>query len=108
MSELNLSAKQINGSVPNKLKLSNLRGTRERHGDYYLDGKFQFTVTLPNIHGGSGAVSPAWLKVCRDSVWLNALDYANLVRCPMEGNHYEKVIRERILGRKTKEQREGR
>jgi len=70
MSELNLSAKQINASVQKKLKLVDLRETRETHGDYYLDGEFQFTVTLPNIHGGSGAVSWGLLKVCRESVGL--------------------------------------
>jgi hypothetical protein len=105
MSALNLSAKQINQSLPKKLNLVNLRGTRERHGDYYLDGKFQFTATLPNEHGGSGAVSTGWLKVCRESVFLNAAEYADLVRCPMESDDYEKLIRERIVARrKTKEQ----
>lgn len=99
MSTQNLSVKQINQNVPKKLKLVNLRSTRERHGDYYLDGKFQFRVTLPNEHGGSGAISPGWLRVCRESVFLSAMEYANLVRCPMESDDYEKLIRERFLNR---------
>ena len=99
MSALNLSAKQINQNVPRKLKLVNLQGTREQHGDYYLDGKFQFKVTLPNEHGGSGSISTGWLKVCRDSVLLTTNEYADLVRCPMEGSKYEQLIRERIAAR---------
>lgn len=95
MSVLNLSAKQINQVVPKKLKLVNVRGTRERHGDYYLDGKFQFTVTMPNDHGGSGAISTGWLKVCRESVFLSAAEYADLVRCPMTDEDYEQLIRDR-------------
>jgi hypothetical protein len=77
MSTQNLSAKQIYRNVTKKLKLVNLRGTRERHGDYYLDGKFQFTVTLPNEHGGSGAVSTGFLRVCRERAFLTAGEYAD-------------------------------
>jgi hypothetical protein len=100
MSVLNLSAKEINQSVTKKLSLANLKGTRERHGDYYLDSKFQFTVTLPNVHGSGGSISPGWLKVCRESTLLNAAEYADLVQCPMEGDDYEKLIRERIASRR--------
>ena len=96
MSMLNLSAKRINKSVAKKLRLVNLRGTRERHGDYYLDDKFQFTVTLPNEHGRRGTISPGWLKVCRESIFLNAAEYADLVQCPMKEDAYERLIRERI------------
>lgn len=97
MSTQNLSAKMINQSVPKKLKLQNVKGTREQHGEYYLDGKFMFKVTMPNIHGGSGALSTGFLKVCRDSVFLSASEYADLVRCPMDGDDYEKIIREKFL-----------
>jgi hypothetical protein len=108
MSVLNLSAKETNQSVAKKLNLVNLKGTRERHGDYYLDSKFQFTVTLPNEHGRGGSISSGWLKVCRESIFLNAAEYADLVRCLMEGDAYEKLIRERIATRrKIREQKTG-
>ncbi len=96
MSALNLTTREILGSVPRKLKLQNVRGTREQHGDYYLDGKFQFRVTMPNIHGGSGSISTGWLKVCRESVFLSTSEYADLVHCPLSGEDYEKIIREKI------------
>lgn len=100
MSSLNLSAKQVSDNVPKKLKLQNVKGTREKYGDYYLDGKYQFKVTMPNIHGGSGSISTGWLKVCRESVMLSASEYADLVRCPMTPEAYEKVIRGKLALRK--------
>ena len=99
MSNLNLTAKQIYSSVTKKLKLKNVSGTRERHGEYYLDGKYQFKVTMPNEHGGSGSISTGWLKVCRQSVFLSTAEYADLVRCPMTAEQYEKLIREKIDAR---------
>ena len=99
MSVLNLPAKQIYASVTKKLKLKNVRGTRERYGDYYLDGKYQFKVTMPNEHGGSGSISTGWLKVCRESVFVSAAEYADLVRCPMTEKQYERLIREKIAAR---------
>lgn len=102
MGYLNLSAKQIYRSVPKKLHLENLRSNREQYGDYHLDGKFQFMVKIPNIHGGSGAVTPGLLKMCRESVRLSTKDYANLVRCPMTGEDYDQLIRERITTQNSK------
>lgn len=99
MSSLNLTAKQIVSSVTKKLALTNVRGTREQHGDFFLDGKLQFTVTMPNIHGGSGSISSGWLKVCRDSVRLKTSEFADLVRCPMSGEAYEQIITEQIKSR---------
>jgi hypothetical protein len=99
MSSLNLTAKQIESSVTKKLALTNVRGTREQHGDFYLDGKFQFTVTMPNIHGGSGSISTGWLKVCRESTRLKTSEFADLVRCPMSGEAYEQIIRKQIRSR---------
>ena len=103
MSTQNLSAKQINKIVPKKLRLENLQSTRENHGDYYLDGKFQFKVTMPNIHGGSNTVSTGFLRVCRDTVHLTARQYADLVRCPMESEQYEGLIRDKFKLSKKKD-----
>lgn len=99
MSSLNLTAKQIVSNVTKKLALTNIRGTREQHGDFILDSKFQFTVTLPNIHGGSGSISSGWLKVCRDSTRLKTSEFADLVKCPMSGEDYKQIIREQIRSR---------
>ncbi|MFH1523738.1 MAG: hypothetical protein ABIF04_02130 [Chloroflexota bacterium] len=99
MSSLNLTANDIIANVTKKLNLINIQGTREQHGDYWLDGKFEFKVTMPNQHGGSGAISTGFLKVCRNSVFLSAPQYADLVRCPMSDKDYEKIIREKIASR---------
>ena len=99
MSTVNLTSKQINRSVPQKLRLQNIHGTRERHGDFYLDGKYQFRVTLPNVHGGSGVLSDGWLKCCRVSTLLSTSQYADLVRCPMRSEDYERIIREKLQSR---------
>lgn len=99
MGYLNLSAKQIYRNVTRKLHLENVRSNREQYGDYYLDGKYQFTVKMPNIHGGSGSVTPGMLKMCRESVRLSTKEYANLVRCPMASENYDQLIRERIENR---------
>jgi hypothetical protein len=100
MSSINLTAQQINSTVPTKLKLQDLRQKRERRGDFYLDGKYQFTVTMPNIHGGVNSLSPLFLRVCRNSVYLNSSQYADLVKCPMSADDYEKFIREYIESKK--------
>lgn len=99
MGFLNLTAKEIYRSLPEKLRLRNVRSNREQYGDYYLDGKYQFRVVMPNIHGGSGAVSRGLLKVCRDSIRLTTRDYFDLVRCPLTGEKYDDIIRERIRER---------
>ena len=100
MSLLNLTAKQIYDSVTKKLHLEHVKVSRETTGDYYLDGKYQFRVTMPNVHGGSGSVSTGWLKVCRESVFLSTAQYADLVRCPMTEEKYTEIIREKIAARK--------
>ena len=99
MGFLNLTAKEIYRSLPKKLRLRIVQSNREQYGDYYLDGKIQFKVVMPNIHGGSGAVSRGLLKVCRDSVRLNTRGYFDLVRCPMTGEEYDDIIREKIRER---------
>lgn len=96
MSNLNLSTNDIYKNVTKKLKLQNLTQTRERFGDFYIDEKFAFKVKLPNEHGGNKTLSPLFLKACRDSVLLSSQEYANLVRCPMTGDEYEKLVRARI------------
>jgi hypothetical protein len=96
MSSLNLTASEIFLSLQKKLNLQNIIYTREIRGDYYLDGKMQFRVTMPNIHGGKKSISPGWLKACRGTVRLSTSEYADLVRCPMSGEEYNKIIRNRF------------
>ena len=95
---MNLDTKLIRKNIPKKLNLQNMRGgNRETYGDYYLDGKFEFRVTMPNIHGGSGKTpSPGLLKNCRSTIFLSTEQYARLVRCPMDGEEYEEIIRMKI------------
>lgn len=94
MGNLNLTDKEINKEVPNKLKLKDIRHGRERHGWYFLDEKPMFRVTMPNIHGKT--LSPGFLRQCRRSTRLTTQQYANLVRCPMSGKEYEKIIRGKL------------
>ena len=97
MSNLNLSARDIIRSLKGKLRLRDVTTTFEQHGDYYLDGKLELRVTMPNEHGGSSrSVSSGAMKVCRESVLLNASQFARLVRCPMTAEEYEAYIRVRL------------
>jgi hypothetical protein len=96
---MNVTAKQIYRGLTKKLRLENVRSSREQYGDYYLDGKYQFRVIMPNIHGGSGSVSDHMLKICRDSVRLSMREFSDLVRCPMTSERYEEIIRALIKKR---------
>jgi hypothetical protein len=93
MSVLNLNPREIQSNVIRKLSLRNVRSTRETYGDYYLDGKFQFRVTMPNIHGKNNSISDGMFKVCRDSVHLGSTQFSDLVRCSMRPERYEEIIR---------------
>lgn len=96
MSNLNLTSKEINQIVPKKLELKNVHQGRERYGEFWLDGKFQFHVTLPNIHGGTTALSTGFLKQLRKSTFLTTQQYFDLVKCPLTGERYIEIIREML------------
>ncbi|MDK1080452.1 MAG: hypothetical protein QGD88_03145 [Anaerolineae bacterium] len=93
---LNITAKEIHKNVPKKLKLKNIREGREHYGDYYLDGQFQFQVTMPNIHGGKKTITPLLLRGCREKMYLNTKQYNDLVKCLMNADDYDALIREKI------------
>jgi len=99
MSFLNLDAREIQKNVERKLELVNIiNGNQETYGDFFLDGKYQFRVTMPNIHGGSSkSISTGLLKSCRDSVYLNSKEYFNLVKCPLSREDYIEIISKIIL-----------
>lgn len=60
---------------------------------YYLDGKKQFRVTLPNVHGGSGSLSTGFLKKVKNQLMLNNENFVDLVECPLTPEAYEEIVR---------------
>ncbi len=98
MSNLNLCAKEIQENVIKKLDLKDVyHGNRETYGDFYLDGVYQFRVTMPNIHGGSSkSISTGLIKRCRDTVYLNSQQYFNLVKCPLSREMYLELIYKKL------------
>jgi hypothetical protein len=96
MTRLNLPAKDVVDAVTDKLQLSNLRRTKEQFGDFCLDGKKQFTVKLPNVHGGNPNLSPGYQKAVRNRLRLTQAQFYDLVRCPMSRKDYENLIRSKL------------
>ena len=99
MGATNVQAKDIQ-TLETKLDLRGVRKTTETFGDYWLDGKLQFRVKMPNVHGGKqGGISTGLLKSCADSVGLNLRDYRSLVDCDLTADEFAKRVREGAAGR---------
>jgi hypothetical protein len=63
---------------------------------YYLDGKKELRVTLPNIHGGAGSVSTGFLQQIKRSLRLSNREFEELVDCPLTAEEFETLLRERM------------
>lgn len=62
---------------------------------YYLDGKKVLRITFPNIHGGSGGISIGFIKQIINNLKLSAVEYEDLVDCPLTANTFEHIVRKR-------------
>jgi hypothetical protein len=60
---------------------------------YYLDGKKQLRVTMPNQHGGSGSLSTGFIKSIQDSLKVTTQQFEELVDCPLTAEEYATMIR---------------
>jgi len=98
MSYLNLTGKQIQDGLIPKLGLREVQTNRETTGDYYIKEKFQFTITMPNVHGKQN-ISTGLLRACRRKMKLSSKQFYDLVTCPMNAEEYESLIQSLILGR---------
>jgi hypothetical protein len=60
---------------------------------YYLDGKKQLRVTMPNQHGGAGTLSTGFIKSIQDNLKLTTRQFEELVDCPLSAAEYETIVR---------------
>ena len=98
---LNITTKQLEAIV-GKLSLDPPKSRRRApHPVYWycLDGKKTLRVTLPNIHGGSGSVSPPFLSRIRDNLKLDSGQFEDLVECPLTAEDFERIIRAKLTPR---------
>jgi len=63
---------------------------------YVLDGRRVIRVTLPNRHGGSGAISTGFLQQIKRSLRLTTREFEDLVECPLSAEDYEQIARRTI------------
>lgn len=95
----NITAKDLQ-KVVRKLNLERGAGKRSAHPVYwyYLDGKKMLRVTMPNIHGGSSAVSTGFLDSVRENLRMTRPQFVDLVDCPLSADEFERIVRS-ALGR---------
>ena len=60
---------------------------------YYLDGRKQLRVTMPNQHGGAGTLSTGFIKSIQDNLKLTTRQFEELVDCPLSAAEYETIVR---------------
>jgi hypothetical protein len=60
---------------------------------YYLDGKKQLRVTMPNRHGSSKSLSTGFIKSIRDDLLLSTREFEDLVDCPLTAEKFEEIVR---------------
>ncbi len=95
----NITSKDLDKGIVQKLQLepSLSKRSRERKFWYILDGEKQFSVVLPNIHGGSGSVSPGYIQSIKRSLRLtDNTEFVDLVSCKKTADEYEDYIREHL------------
>ncbi len=93
MGKLNFTYRDVKGALEGKLGLT-FRGGRENTAWYTVGGKKRLRVTAPKSHRGT--VPPGTLSQIRNQVRLTRPQLTDLIRCPMTGPDYEKIIRGKI------------
>lgn len=90
----NVAAKDFR-RVIRKLSLEETTAERGKHPVYWyiLDGKKTLRVTLPNTHGGSGALSTGFLNQIRNSLRLSGGQLVDLIECPLSADEYAEIVR---------------
>lgn len=72
--------------------------TREWQYEIFIDGKFQFKVTVPEAHGPDSELIPqgTLLSIMRQ-LKLGRADFQKWLDCPIGPEEYETIIRQ-VLG----------
>jgi len=93
----NITAKELH-KMAVKIDLEPTKKRRAKHPIfwYYIDGKRELRIKLPNIHGGSGSISTGFLQEIKRSLLLTSKQFCDLVECPMRSKDYEAIIREKL------------
>lgn len=63
---------------------------------FYIDGKPQLRVSMPNNHGGSGSLSTGFIKQIRANLRLDTRDFERLVECSLSAAKYEEHVRKAL------------
>jgi len=94
----NITAKDLRKGVVQKLSLEATPSKRGREPVYwyFIDGRKQLRITVPNIHGGSGSVSKGYLTQVRHDLMLETRQFEELVDCDLTAEEYEEIIREKL------------
>lgn len=96
MSGLKCSYRELRRAAEKKIG-SGVR-TREWQYEVYVDGKFQFKVTVPEPHGpDSESVPLGTLHSIMRQLKLNRSDFQKWLNCPIGRSEYEDIIRQ-VLG----------
>lgn len=72
-------------------------GSRDEVYWYFLDGKKQLRIIMPNQHGGSGSLSTGFIKSIMINLHLKSDQLQELVDCSLSADQYEKIIREKLM-----------
>jgi len=76
-------------------KLGADRRTHEWQYECWIDGRFQFKVTIPEAHGHATDLIPSGtLKAIVSQLRLSAQDFERRRDCPLDKAEYEALIRE--------------
>lgn len=95
MGLLNFKPDDIQGAIDGKLKPERRPGGKELQSWFVLDGARLFRITTPHKHSMS-SVPPGTVNAIRRSLHLTQPEFADLVRCPLSGSDYERIIRLKV------------
>jgi hypothetical protein len=71
--------------------------TKEWQYEFWLDGKFQFKVSIPDCHGKDNEpLPPGTLGSIRKQLHLSREEFARWRDCPIDRKAYERIVRERL------------
>ncbi len=95
MSRLQCTFRQAHSAA--RAKLGCEQRTKEWQYECWIDGKFQFKVTIPDSHGHQTAqLSPGTLKSVIRQLKLSNEEFVEWRDCPMDRDKYEHLMRERL------------
>ena len=89
----NIKYRELTGALEGKVKLD-FRHGKERNAWFVLDGEKRLRVTAPKEHSGNVPVGTA--KAIRKQLKLTTSQFLELVACPMTGEDFRDLIRQKI------------